>query len=106
MKKLYVITRKDLAPGAQACQAIHAVCEFMKEYPENYMDWYVNSNYIALLAVENEEHLKKLFNKAEYMDILSAGFCEPDFNNELTAVVLDATLESRNLVKNIKLALK
>ena len=104
--KLYAITRKDLKPGAQACQMIHAVCEFAKVHPKEYDKWFTTSNYIAILEVENESKLYALLEKAKYFDIKYAAFHEPSFDNQLTSIVLDATLESRRLVKNLKLALR
>lgn len=104
--KLYVVTRRDLSPGAQACQAIHAVCEFVKMHPEAYQKWYTESNYLAFLSVKDEDALYKYKIKADINHILFATFHEPDFGDELTAVVFDATIEARELLKNERSALK
>jgi hypothetical protein len=56
MEKLYVITRSDLPDGDQAVQSIHAALAYAAEHPD-WMDWYRNSNYIAMLAVRDEREL-------------------------------------------------
>jgi len=104
--KLYVVTRKDLIPGAQACQAIHAVCEFAAWHPEAYQKWYKESNYLALLSVRDERDLEKYMFLAQGKRILFSEFREPDLDNALTAVVFDATMDAREMLKNEKSALK
>lgn len=104
--KLYVVTRKDLIPGAQACQGIHAVCEFMDQHPEAYNKWYKESNYLAFLSVKNEKSLERYAFLADRAGILFSEFREPDLDNALTAIVFDATVESREMLKNERSALK
>jgi hypothetical protein len=104
--KLYVVTRKDLIPGAQACQAIHAVCEFADKHPPAYRRWYKKSNYLALLSVNDERALNKYVRRARVNKIHYAEFREPDLDNALTAVVFDATEDAREMLKNERSALK
>ena len=104
--KLYVVTRKDLPPGAQACQAIHAVCEFAAKHPEAYQKWYKDSNYLAFLSVKDTWALNKYVMRAACDNILCAEFREPDLGYALTAIVLDATEDARELLKNEHSALK
>lgn len=104
--KLYVVTRKDLSPGAQACQSIHAVCEFNHKHPNEYQEWFTKSNHLALLSVKNEKILNQYVRLAEKFGIHYAIFREPDFDNELTAVAFEATTKARDLLGDVKSALK
>ena len=104
--KLYVVTRSDLTPGARACQGMHAMREFMEKHPEIERAWYKTSNYIAFLEAPDEVYLSQLILCASSQNIAHACFCEPDFNDELTAVVFEPTLQSRDLLKELPSALK
>jgi len=57
MDKLYIITRKDMSPGYQGVQSIHAAIQFTFEHPEKCKTWFEFSNYLAFLAVQDEAHL-------------------------------------------------
>ncbi len=104
--KLYVVTRKDLIPGAQACQAIHAFAEFQDKHPKEYQKWYKNSNYLAFLSVKDEMKLASYVFRAKNAGVLYAEFKEPDMDFQLTAVVFDATLDAREMLKHEESALK
>ena len=52
--KLHLVVRGDLPPGQQAVQAVHAMREFVREYPEVDRHWYEKSNTLALLTVPDE----------------------------------------------------
>jgi hypothetical protein len=106
MPKLYIVGRNDLPAGAQACQAIHATREFQEKHPEAERKWYKDSNHVALLAVDDEATLRNYIYEARRQGILYAVFHEPDLDNQLTAVVFDATLESRTMLQSVKSALK
>ncbi len=101
--KLIVITRRDLSIGLQAAQAAHGVVEFCLHYPEITREWHDKSNYIVILAVDNEEELLHIIQKAEAKNIRYIYFNEPDLDNEITAVVFEPGLDSRKLSGNIKL---
>jgi hypothetical protein len=103
---LYVITRRDLDPGYQATQSIHAFREFLEKHPIVEALWYETSNYIGLLSVANEEELVKLLNKANEKGIKASFFREPDIDDQITAIVLEPNDLSRRLVSNLPLALK
>lgn len=105
MIKLYLITRRDLEPGAQASQLVHAMTEFCLHHPEITKNWHSVSNTVVLLSVANEQELKKLQNKAHKLDIICSSFREPDLDDQLTAIVLEPTENSKMLCKNLPLAL-
>ena len=105
-KKLYVVTRRDLSPGAQAVQSGHALVEFGLDHLDIFEDWNETSNYLIYLAVEDEVELYALREAALYKDIFVSSFHEPDMNNSLTAVCFEPTLETAELLSGLPLALK
>ena len=103
MNRLYLVTRSDLPPGAQAVQASHAMRQFQAEYPEVERQWFETSNTLVLLSVPNEQSLARLLYKATDRDIKASAFREPDLSNALTAVALEP--DGAKLVRNLPLAL-
>ena len=104
--KLYVITRRDLEPGYQAVQSIHAAIQFKFEYPELSKDWYEQSNYLGLLSVTNEQELLQLIEQAATHSIHCSIFREPDIDNQITAIALAPGPKSKKLCSRLPLALK
>ncbi len=104
--KLYVVTRADLSPGQQACQAVHSVCQFAKEHREWWFDpWMEKSNHICLLQTANEGSLQELILKADQEQIPYSEFREPDLNNSLTSVTFAPYNWSADLCSHLKLML-
>ena len=85
---LYVVTRADLAPGAQAAQAMHAALEFVARFPRAFTDWRRVSNTLVVLAAESELALVRLCADAAAAGLPVARFREPDLDDALTAVAL------------------
>jgi len=104
--KLYVITRQDLSPGAQAVQSCHALMQFSCEHPDLGKTWYEQSNTLSLLAVENELQLQQLLFEAQERGIRTAAFNEPDLKNALTAIALEPSPKTRRLVARLPLTLR
>ncbi len=102
--KLFLITRKDLLPGVRASQLVHASTEFAKKHPELHHEWFVNSNFVCLLEVKDEDELNLLLAKVNSNDIATAYFREPDRNDEMTAIALGPT--AKKLVRHLPLAFK
>ena len=105
-QKLYVLTRNDLSPGQQAAQLLHAQREFTEQYPEEDRKWYRESNTIVLLAAKDENHLRRLVEKAGRLNINLAAFYEPDLNNALTAVAFGPCENTASLCRGLPLALR
>lgn len=103
---MVVITRRDLHPGAQASQLVHAAQQFEKEHFDVQNEWYSKSNHLVLLSTENEESLRKLLFKANLQGIKASAFHEPDFDNALTAVALEPCAETCKLCSSLPLAFK
>lgn len=103
---MYVVTRRDLSPGDQACQASHAAFQFAVEHADFTEAWFRDSNYLVLLAAEDESALGLLAARAEERGLRCVRCCEPDFGDALTAVVIEAGDEASRLCSNLPLALR
>lgn len=103
MKKLFLVTRRDLLPGDQAVQSAHALTEFVMTHPEIARDWHRESNTLIMKAVRDEEELHELVLKAQARGIRFAVFREPDRANELTAIAIEPN--GKKLVQGMPLAL-
>ena len=104
--KLYIVVRADINPGLQCAQIAHTAFGFSLKYPEETLNWYNNSNYIAILNCNNEEYLRKLIDKSIVKNIKHYVFVESDLDNQITAVAFEATISSKKMCSNLKLALK
>lgn len=105
-QKLYVVTRRDLPPGSQAVQGMHALVEFIMYWPQLSHEWYKDSNHLCFLSVANEAELNRLVGMAARVDVAYTTFREPDLSMSLTAVVLEATDKAGALVSDLTLALR
>ena len=79
--------------------------EFSQQYPEIDQQWYSNSNYIALLSVENETALRWFIDRADMEGIKHAIFREPDIDNEITAIAMEPGKASKKICSSLPLAL-
>ncbi len=104
--KLYLVTRRDIAPGYQAVQSCHAMRQFTADHPERDKEWFTNSNYLALLSVEDEVELMRLLTAAKDNGIKWSAFREPDVGGQITAIALEPHAKTVELCKSFPLALK
>lgn len=105
-QKLYVVTRRDLSPGAQAVQGMHALVEFKFEYPEHASAWHAESNTLGFLSVPDEKALNELCGLLFSLDIRHTMFREPDMGYALTALAIEATDQAMESVRPLKVALR
>lgn len=105
VKKLTIVTRKDLNPGYQATQAIHGAVQFIFEHPKIAKEWYKDP-YLAVLSIQDENSLKKLISKAKEKGIKVSIFHEPDIDNQITAIALEPSDATQRLTSSLPLALK
>lgn len=98
VRRLYVVVRADLPPGAQAVQAAHAMREFAADYPEVEAEWHRTSNTVAFLSVPDEaalvalvEELRRPWHGGEnhLADTFVSEFREPDLGGSLTAICVE-----------------
>lgn len=105
MKKLYVIVRADLKPGAQLAQAGHAVAAFARRARSAFEQWTDGSNNLVVLTASDELALAEL-------SAMIAGVGrpvdvhEPDLDDQLTAIAFEGTDEAARLVSSLPLALR
>lgn len=105
-QKLYVVTRRDLSPGAQAVQGMHALVEFQFEHPESADEWHSISNTLGFLSVADEKELNELCGLLFSLGIRHAMFREPDMGMSLTAIAIEATDQAMESVRPLKVALR
>jgi len=102
--KLYIVVREDLSIGAQMAQSLHAFREFLELHPELERTWYKESNTIVVLAAQDESHLNDICFHANNKQIKHAKFFEPDFENALTAIAFEPSVDTKDLLSKLKLA--
>lgn len=87
-------------------QSTHAAIQFGYEHPEIHNEWFKQSNYLCMLAANNEAELMKLIDKAVAQDIKFSIFREPDIDDQITAIALEPGCKSKKLCSNLRLALR
>jgi hypothetical protein len=97
--KLFVLIRGDIPIPNQAVQAGHAVAEYCKkwQYYGN-KDW--NNEILVYVSVKNLFELEIWYRKIRMRDLDHAVFCEPDINDEMTAI---ACYTETNIFSRLKL---
>lgn len=100
------MTRRDLSPGYQATQATHAALTFSVEHPDVTRQWHDESNYLIVLAAPDEAALASLAARAFESGIRFSIFREPDLDNEITGIVLEAGPVAQRLCSSLPLALR
>lgn len=104
-QKLYLVSRKDLRPGAQAVQAAHAMRQFAANHPALEREWFEKSNHLCFLTVANEAELIELMHIAINRHIQWAVFQEPDLNMQYTAIALEPSDEVSEMLRSLPLGL-
>lgn len=105
-EKLYIVTRRDLAPGLQAAQVAHAAFLFAYEHHPIHQQWLKESNFLIILSVEDETALRQLGKRAEQANLPVSWFTEPDIDDELTAVAIAPSPDTVELCAELPLALR
>lgn len=104
--KLVTITRGDLTSGQKAVQSGHAAINFIFEHPDRAGPWFKNSNYLVMLETQNEQSLINLIEKCEKKKLKFTIFREPDLNNQITAIAVEPSDETKKVVSNLPLLFK
>lgn len=104
MDRLYVVTRSDLAPGAQLAQSCHAVSAFASAFAELHRLWHSEGQNLVVLAISGEAELRALLKRVASEAVPNALFCEPDLDGELTAIAFGG--QGARLVSSLPLALR
>lgn len=102
--KLRLIVRRDLPVGLQAAQLVHGGILFNREHKDVADKWYEESNTVALLSVPDEKALRTLLARAVQRGLRTSTFVEPDLEDSLTCVVLEADeVEARRVTRGLPL---
>lgn len=102
---MYIVVRNDLSDGSKIAQSCHVAFSFSQDFGNITRSWMENSNYICILECP-EDQLLKLIDKAKAKNINYSLFKEPDLNDQITAIALEPSLNSKKLCSNFKLALR
>lgn len=105
-EKFYVVTRRDLTPGQQLAQCVHAAIQFTQEWPELAEPWYTESNFLVCLSLRDEDDLKELAEQARTLELHYSAAEEPDFDDAWTAVALQPGETAKLLCTGMDLALR
>jgi peptidyl-tRNA hydrolase len=95
-----------MSAGMKIAQACHAAFEFAREHPDITHQWMDMSNYICILEAKDELELIDFIDKAYREGIRYSIFKEPDDDNHITCIVLEAGNKSKRLCSRLPLALK
>lgn len=104
--RLYIAVRADIGPGLQVAQAVHAAFAFGRDHPEETRKWLVESNFLVVVAVPDENALLDLITDAACRGITRTAVREPDIDDEVTAVALGPGTAAQKLCANLPLALR
>jgi len=86
-------------------QTAHSIAEFAHSFPNQFLDWKRESNYLVSLSVDNEEKLRRLYYKLQDSGAVVVSFTEPDIQDQLTSICYYGTPEMRKLTDKLDLAL-
>lgn len=104
--RFYILVRRDLSPGLQLAQSVHAAIQFTQEWPDLAEPWYCESNYLVVVSVENEDALKDIADQARELNVRYSITTEPDLDDTWTAVALQPGETARLICACMELALK
>jgi peptidyl-tRNA hydrolase len=101
-----VAVRGDLAPGQQLAQSVHAAFEFAVEHPTITEFWHRVSNYLVVVSVPDETALMELAERAAEAGLRHKVVTEPDYGDEVTAIVLEPGTVAGKICSSLPLALR
>lgn len=87
-------------------QSSHAIADFAIQFPNIFYKWHEESNYIIQLSVNDIFELQMLIDKLKKNNIKFTAFYEPDIDNQLTAICIEPSEQSRKVTSSIPLMLK
>lgn len=101
-----IITRDDLSPGYKVVQSAHALADFAVRFEHEFKQWQMGSNYLCCLEA-TEFKIQNIMDKLDDLKIKYHVFREPDIENQMTAIAVEALSrkQHKQLFKNLKLTL-
>jgi len=103
---MYIAVRADIPPGLQAAQVVHAAFAFQHDHPDETRKWLVESNFLVIVAVPDENSLLDLISEASRRGIPRTAVREPDIGDTVTAVALGPGVKAQKLCASLPLALR
>lgn len=97
--------RNDIDPGYQIPMSIHSVVDYIFKYPEEAKSWHLNSDCLVVLNAADEDELFNLSVEADKLNIKQVEYYEPDYENQLMAIVLEPGNKTKKFCRGLKLAL-
>jgi hypothetical protein len=76
------------------------------EFPKQSRDWHTNSNYLAVLQVDDEDHLLEISKLLYEEGVRHVQFREPDIGYTLTALAIEPGDHTRRICSKLPLALR
>lgn len=86
-------------------QAVHGAIEWAAIGDEDFHQWHKDSNHICVLSASPDQ-LQSIWREARNQDISWERFCEPDYDNRFTCLVLEPGDKARKLTSQLPLALR
>ena len=99
-------SRMEKVEGSLSCylkEGIELKAEFAAEFPEEFLDWKNNGNYMICLVVEDNAKLIKLYEELAARGVNVSNMYETDINED-TAIAFIQTQDTRELTKDLQLA--
>lgn len=106
MRRLYIVVRSDLDPGAQIAQAVHAATAFACAHASCCRAWQATDNNVVVLAASDLEHLDRLRMKIAELVDRRVAIHEPDLGWQLTAIAFEGIPQAARVVSSLPLALR
>ena len=99
-----IIVKDDLTQGYKVVQSAHALADFAVKHQDEFKQWQMGSNYLCCLEA-TETKINHTIDKLESLGIKYHIFCEPDIENQMTAVAVQAISrkQHKQLFKKFKL---
>lgn len=87
-------------------QSVHAMADFAVKYQDEFKKWQMGSNYLCCLEA-SELKMIKIIEKLQMLDIKYQVFYEPDIQNQMTSIAVEAISreQHRKLFSKFKLIL-
>lgn len=101
-----IVVREDLTQGYKVVQTAHAIADFSVKYEQEFKQWQMGSNYLCCLEA-TEFKINQLIDKLDSLSIKHHVFREPDIENQMTAIAVEALSreQHKKLFKKFKLTL-
>ena len=99
--RLYVVTRRDLEPTAQAILSCRALTQFHCDYPRVGRQWIAKRGHLVVLAVPDEVALVVLLQNARQQNIKASPHHAASLRTQLVAVALESSPRAKKLVARI-----